>query len=533
MTGQSKQQFHIPEILAPAGTEGALKAAVNAGCDAVYLGGSLFSARAFAGNFDADAVVRAIEFCHLFDVKVYMTVNTLLKEQEISALESYMRPFCETGLDGVIIQDPGVARILGNAFPDLPLHASTQMSISSVYGAKFLKSLGFTRIVPARELTLREITEIKSQVDIEIESFVHGAMCYAYSGKCLFSSFLGGRSGNRGRCAQPCRQRYELKTESADGQNRKPVREYIMSMKDLCTLAELPELIDAGIDSFKIEGRMKNPSYVAATVDAYRRARNLYLSSGDSQRNRGEYRELADQLILRMQDIYNRGGFYSGYYFPKEPVSEKGSSFTAEKGRPMITPERPNHTGLLLGKVKKVQGPDVSIQLTHPVHRQDVLEIEEAGVELTSPVDCAGDGILILKGKELKKIRPGMRVFRTRNQQLLDSVEEDLIRRERKVPAKAVVIARKGAPLQIRLTSRDGAVTVRVEGGSVEQAASSPSTRESLLEKLSRTGGTHVELDADCEMDPDVFIPMSEFNALRRKAVEQFKQALAARYYRK
>jgi len=198
--------LRTPEILAPAGTEEAMKAAVNAGCDAVYLGGNLFSARAFAGNFDEEAVLRTLDHCHLFGVKVYMTVNTLLKDEETQVLAEYMRPFYQAGLDGVIVQDPGVVRILRREFPDLHLHGSTQMSIASASGARFLKAQGLTRVVPARELTLQEIRQIRDEVEIEIESFVHGAMCYAYSGKCLFSSYLGGRSGNRGRCAQPCRQ---------------------------------------------------------------------------------------------------------------------------------------------------------------------------------------------------------------------------------------------------------------------------------------------------------------------------------------
>ena len=204
------RQFNKPEILAPAGTKEALSAAVNAGCDAVYLGGDLFSARAFAGNFSEEDLIKSLDYCHLFDIKIYMTVNTLMKQSEILSLEDYMRTFYNAGLDGVIIQDMGAAMVLKEAFPLLDLHASTQMSISSEYGARLLKSMGFTRIVPARELSLKEIRKIKENSDIEIESFVHGAMCYACSGKCLFSSFMGGRSGNRGRCAQPCRQCYEI-----------------------------------------------------------------------------------------------------------------------------------------------------------------------------------------------------------------------------------------------------------------------------------------------------------------------------------
>ena len=193
------------EILAPAGNTEAVKAAVNAYADAVYLGGSMFSARAFAGNFDEKELLDTIDYCHRFGVKVYMAINSLLKNEEIQRLPSYVEPYYRQGVDGIIVQDMGVVSVLGKSFPDLPLHGSTQLSVSSSQGAAFLKSIGMTRFVPSRELSLSEITEIKKNVDIEVETFVHGAMCYSYSGRCLMSSFAGGRSGNRGRCAQPCR----------------------------------------------------------------------------------------------------------------------------------------------------------------------------------------------------------------------------------------------------------------------------------------------------------------------------------------
>ena len=532
-----------PEILAPAGTEEAMKAAVNAGCDAVYLGGNLFSARAFAGNFDEEAVLRTLDHCHLFGVKVYMTVNTLLKEEEIQVLAEYMRPFYREGLDGVIVQDPGVVRVLRREFPDLHLHGSTQMSIASASGARFLKMQGLTRVVPARELTLQEIRQIRAEVEIEIESFVHGAMCYAYSGKCLFSSFLGGRSGNRGRCAQPCRQLYGIDLPAMPA--NAPGQEYLMSMKDMCTLPVLPDLIDAGIDSFKIEGRMKNPSYVAATVDAYRRARDRYLelacdsADRNSTGNTGaagwkkEYGDFVRPLIENMQDIYNRGGFYTDYYFPAQDKPEKGKGpFTPEKGSFMIARKRPNHTGLLIGKVKNVQGPDVRILLQREVHPQDVLEIEGPGIELTSNASGAPNGILQLKGKELRKIRPGMKVYRTRNNVLLEEIEQRLLLPEKTIEAKAFVTARTGKPLAITIVSDDGQIRCCAEGNVVEAASGHPTAAGTVEEKMRKTGGTHVKLMVSCEIDDNSFVPMSELNALRREAVEIFKTKLTERYHR-
>lgn len=339
-----------PEVLAPAGTFEALEAGIKAGADAVYVGGSMFSARAFAGNFDKEEMLRAIDYCHFYGARLYIALNTLLKNEELALVPEYVRPFYEAGVDGIIVQDLGVAKVLSENFKDLPLHASTQMSVSSRYGAAFLKEAGFTRVVPARELSLAETRAIKKSVDIEIESFVHGAMCFAYSGKCLLSSFIGGRSGNRGRCAQPCRQCYRL-----SGGEKAVANEYVCSLKDMCTLEVLPQLIDAGINSFKIEGRMKKPEYVAATVSAYRMAVDMHAA--------GEWNEKKIAAAVQdMRDIYNRGGFSTGYYF-------------RQNGADMLAANRPNHTGVRLGTVTKVTPPDIFIKLETPANPQDVVEI--------------------------------------------------------------------------------------------------------------------------------------------------------------
>ena len=518
-----------PEILAPAGTVEAMKAAVNAGCDAVYLGGTLFGARAYAGNFDEPALLQTLDFCHLFGVKVYMTVNTLLKEAEISQLKHYMEPYYLAGLDGVIVQDTGVIRVLRETFPGLPVHGSTQMSISSVYGAQLLKDMGLKRVVPARELTLEEILAIRRNVDIEIETFVHGAMCYAYSGKCLFSSFLGGRSGNRGRCAQPCRQCYEMTYDAAHS-----VREYSMSMKDMCTLSVLPRLIDAGIDSFKIEGRMKNPSYVAATVHAYKTARDCYLEMQRRQKTawedlpdarRKEYLSLAERLTADMQDVYNRGGFCEGYYFPDE-----AGAFRGEKSLSMISRTRPNHSGSRIGEIVRVKGSQVCIRLFRDVNVRDVLEILPAGVELTSPEKGRKGETIWLKARDLSRIKSGMEVWRTRNNELLERIDRDILQQEKKLPVKARIIARIGEPLTIVLASR---VKTSVTGDVVQRAQGRPVSAAQLMEKMQKTGGTNLEfLSVECDMDEDAFIPMSRFNDLRREAILQFKEVIYRQYRR-
>ena len=261
------------EVLAPAGSLDIMKAVVAAGADAIYLGGNMFGARAFANNFNDEELICAIEYAHLFGRKVYLTVNTLLKSREIeNSLIEYLIPFYEAGLDAVIVQDMGVFNLIRKHFPDMDIHASTQMAVTGCASAGLLKRMGATRVVPARELTLDDIKKIDQNVDIEIESFVHGALCYSYSGQCLMSSMLGDRSGNRGRCAQPCRMKYD--------------NEYVLSLKDMCTLELIPQLVQAGVDSFKIEGRMKTALYVATVARTYRLAIDDFLKDPELYKSR-------------------------------------------------------------------------------------------------------------------------------------------------------------------------------------------------------------------------------------------------------
>ena len=294
------------EILAPAGSYESMTAAVNAGADAVYIGGSRFGARAYANNLDEETMLRAIDYVHLHGCSLYMTVNTLMKEEEMGSLYSYLNPYYMRGLDAAIVQDFGVFSYLREHFPGLHLHASTQMTITGVHGARLLKEMGASRVVTARELSLEEIRQIHDQVDVEIESFVHGALCYCYSGQCLMSSLIGGRSGNRGRCAQPCRLPYEVR-QGAGPLNKKDER-YVLSLKDLCTLDLIPDMVEAGVYSMKIEGRMKSPRYTAGVVSVYRKYVDRYLERG----REGYAVDPADRRLLL--DLFDRGGFSDGYY---------------------------------------------------------------------------------------------------------------------------------------------------------------------------------------------------------------------------
>lgn len=305
-----------PEVLAPAGSFDSMKAAVSAGADGVYIGGSRFGARAYADNPDQEQLLEAIDYAHIHGVSLYMTVNTLMKERELGELYDFLAPYYERGLDGVIVQDLGAVACIRQWFPDLPIHGSTQMTITGVHGARMLAGLGVRRVVTAREMSLEEIAGIHRQVPIEIESFVHGALCYCYSGQCLLSSFIGGRSGNRGRCAQPCRLPYTVTSKESSGS-------YILSMKDLCTLDLLPELIEAGINSLKIEGRMKSPRYTAGVVHVYRKYVDQYFAEGRA----GYQVDPADRQMLL--DLFDRGGFTEGYY-----KRHNGPDMIARKEKP-------------------------------------------------------------------------------------------------------------------------------------------------------------------------------------------------------
>lgn len=327
------------ELLAPAGNFSCFRAAVNAGADAVYLGGEQYGARAYAGNFSTAEILDALRIAHMFRRKIYLTVNTLVKENELANLVPYIQPLYQAGLDGVIVQDIGVLECLRSHFPCLALHASTQMTITGIYGAAYMKKLGVCRIVPARELSLDEIKEIKDKTNIEVECFVHGAMCYAYSGQCLFSSILGGRSGNRGRCAGPCRLPYT----TDNGRTLYP-----LSLKDMYTLSVLPELIDAGIDSFKIEGRMKSPEYVAGVTAMYRKYIDRYLEHPDKP-----YKVAAKDEQL-MRELYIRSDICTGYYQKHNDKS-------------MVTLREPGYAGSSQEVLKTIQEQYIAKNIVLPV----------------------------------------------------------------------------------------------------------------------------------------------------------------------
>lgn len=328
------------EILAPAGSFETFQAVIRAGADAVYLGGSRFGARAYANNFDEEELLRAIDYAHIHGREVYLTVNTLFKEEEVNEkLCAYLRPYYEQGLDAVIVQDMGALAVIRHEFPDMDIHTSTQMTVTGVYGASYMKELGASRVVTAREMSLSEIRRIHEEVGVEIETFVHGALCYCYSGQCLLSSMLGGRSGNRGRCAQPCRLPYEVYDDKK--QRIKTSGNYVLSPKDLCGIESIPTLSESGVYSFKIEGRMKQAEYAAGVVSVYRKYADKYLHELNEARAKGMpetearaeakvHYQVKKSDMTKLLDMGNRSGFTDGYYHKNN-------------GKDMITLGKPNH----------------------------------------------------------------------------------------------------------------------------------------------------------------------------------------------
>ena len=331
------------ELLAPAGNVEAFYGAIHAGADAIYLGGSRFGARAYADNFSEEELVSCIRYAHLFQRKVYLTVNTLVKESEMSGLYEYLLPYYKAGLDGAIIQDMGVFAYLREHFPGMELHGSTQMTITGEYGAAFLKEQGACRVVPARELSLAEIRRIKEVTGLEIECFIHGAMCYCYSGQCLFSSILGGRSGNRGRCAQPCRLPYTT--------GKHPKECYPLSLKDMCTIEYIPELMEAGIDSFKIEGRMKKPEYAAGVTAVYRKYIDKYYEDPKASLNITK----ADMHTLSC--LYIRSERQDGYYHK-------------HNGREMVTLHSPAYSVSDEALLQRIRKEHLEQKLSLPIYMQ-------------------------------------------------------------------------------------------------------------------------------------------------------------------
>lgn len=511
------------EILAPAGSMECLKAAIAAGADAVYTGGALFGARAYAHNLTEEELLEAIDYVHLHGRRLYLTVNTLIKDREMEKqMYDYLLPYYRQGLDAVIVQDIGLFRFIRKHFPDLPIHASTQMTLTGVDGAKFLEKEGAQRIVTSRELSMAEVKKIADETELEIESFVHGALCYCYSGQCLFSSFIGGRSGNRGQCAQPCRLLY--RTPEA----KRP--QYLLSLKDICTLELIPEMIESGIYSFKIEGRMKKPEYAAAVAFQYRKYADLYLKYYEecpAEEDPAAYamkkyrvREEDRQMLL---DLYNRGGFHTGYYH-------------TQNGREMVSLNRPNHAGVPAVKVLAKKGRNVTAKALTDLYPQDIIELPmRKGREKADNYTCKD------------AVRKGMNVqipvfadtpfkmdeiwMRTRNSTLIDTLREEFVngKIKERICGTFRLYPQEKATLTVKC--RDAEITVA--GEKAQEALSQPMSRERIEKQLRKTGNTEFEFSfLKAEIGEKVFLPMQSLNELRREALETLEKVICEKYRR-
>lgn len=448
-------------------------AAINAGADAVYMGGSRFGARAYADNPQEDHFLEAIDYAHLHGRRLYMTVNTLVKEGEMGQLTDFLKPCYQQGLDAVIVQDLGVFSLIREYFPDLPIHASTQMTVTGYRSARLLKKMGAVRVVTARELSFEEIARIRKQADIEVESFVHGALCYCYSGQCILSSLIGGRSGNRGRCAQPCRLPYTAegtgkvqtgKAGKKDGRQQKG--EYLMNLKDLCTLDILPDILEAGVYSLKIEGRMKSPRYTAGVVQIYRKYVDRYLDCGRD----GYCVEPEDKRLLL--ELFDRGGFTEGYY-------------RRNNGKNMIAlGEKPAFRQVDQGFFDYLDQEFVNKKLQEPVKaRLIVREGEPVLLELTA--DCQKN-------------------FRENQER------------------EAGELAGEGEYNRLC-----------VSGSVVQIAKNQPMTEERLLKQINKTGDSPFYFsELTAEVSGNCFLPVQELNELRRKGLEKLRQRRLEPYRR-
>lgn len=510
-----------PEILAPAGSVESLYAAINAGCDAVYMGGGKFGARAYADNPDCEKLVSAINYCHIHGVKLYMTVNTLLKDSEIKCLYEYIKPYYEMGLDAAIVQDVGVLRLLHRWFPDLKLHASTQMALTTGYSADILKKYGVTRIIPARELTLSEIKQIRSVTDIETEVFVHGALCYCYSGQCLFSSMLGTRSGNRGRCTQPCRLPYFIDDKDKGNESQS----YILSMKELCALPYIGELIEAGVSSFKIEGRMKRPVYTAFVTSMYRKYVNLYKELGkDSYKGYMESnREELLHDIDMLAEVYNREGFTCGYLSGKK--------------EDMLASMRPNHGGVCVGKVTNKGRETFKYKLFRDINAHDVVETRDSkmksGYEYTTGSDQKSGEIVEAKFKKGCIINKKDKVYRTKNATLLDDIKSKYINNNKKVIITGVFKAVYGERTCLSIKNATGIEAV-VYGDICQRAQKSAATKASVEKSILQTGDTEFEFgQLEVLIDSDLFLPVSQLKNMRRQALNILRDNITCSYSRK
>lgn len=506
------------ELLAPVGSMESLHAAVNNGADAVYLGGKLFNARQYASNFDEEELKTAIEYAHARGVKVYLTLNISVKNSEVNELRDYLDFLSETDIDALIVQDLGVINIIKKDYPNLKMHGSTQMTINNKSGVEFLKNQGLERIVLARELSISEIENIKRETDAELEVFVHGALCVSYSGQCLMSSMIGGRSGNRGRCAQTCRMPFQL-TDQKDGKAAELDGKYVLSPKDLNTIDNIGKLIDIGVDSFKIEGRMKKPEYVALLVAKYRKAIDSHINESEEKIN--------DRDREDIRKIFNRG-FTKGFL---------GEDF----GKEYISLDKPNNRGTYIGEVLEINRGKARIRLEAPLMKGDGLSADNKDVTedffnidkifVNRKESQTGKTGQIVEVQTYRPMKESAKLYKTFDKELNDRIRAEYLTKEKdilreKVDFEAEFRIGKNPVLRAKCGNIEVEVTDEFV---IEEAQKAGLSERRAYEQLEKLTDTEYELNnVDFKIDDKVFMPVSVLNSLRRAATEKLDEKRTA-----
>ncbi|HBF4994923.1 TPA: U32 family peptidase [Clostridioides difficile] len=493
------------ELLAPVGSFDSLKAAVQNGANAVYLGGKDFSARASANNFDRNELIEAVKYSHIRGVQVFVTVNTLIKQYEIEDFVEYVKFLYDIDIDALIVQDIGMARLIKKLLPDFELHASTQMVAHSLEDVKYLQSVGFDRVVLARELNVDEIKWICENTTVDIEVFVHGALCVCYSGQCLMSSMIGNRSGNRGRCAQPCRQKYEL-IDINTGEVVKSNGDYLLSPRDLSTIEDLDKIIEAGVLSLKIEGRMKKPEYVATVVSGYREAINEFVDKKKIS--------ISEEIINNLYTIFNRK-FTKGYIL-------------GEVGKDIMNSNRPNNQGLYIGKVLDYNRKNkrLRVMLENTLKKGDGINLGGGTIgriikdgEITT-IAHKGDLIELDFVGEAKR---NQLIYKTSDSELMDRVQATFQQDKEfiKTNIRAKVSIKLGKKPELFISDFCGNKSV-VEGDKiVEKAIKVALSKEKIETQIQKLGNTPYKLkEIEIDLDEGVSMPISVLNQMRRDCIE-------------
>lgn len=495
-----------PELLAPAGNMDAFVAAIEAGADAIYIGGYTFGARAFANNFSDDEIIKCINYAHLYGVKVYITVNTIVYEKEVDLFLNYIDFLHRNNVDAIIIQDLGMFDLVRKVYPNLELHASTQMHIHNLNGVLNLQKWGAKRVVMARETSYETLKEIKKHTSIELEVFVHGALCVSYSGQCLMSSLIGGRSGNRGKCAGTCRQQYSLIDDNGKKYNEDS---YLLSTRDLNTLEDIGKLIELGIDSFKIEGRMKRAEYVYLVVSIYRKAIDNYLKYKETR--------ITEDDILELKKIYNRK-FTKGYLFNDKNI---------------MNTYRPNHLGIKIGKVIKKDKNSIYIKLNNKLINGDGIrflnKVEDDGL-IISQMYINKQKVISAKENDVIEIKGnincdnGATVIKTTDKEQMDKLNNLINKRTRKVSINGKVIVKQDEFMKITLNDGKNEVTF-ISDEKPQLATNKPLMKEDIEKQIKKINDTiYTFRNLEIYTDNKSFVPLSKLNEIRRGAIELLDQ---------